>query len=222
MFSSSPNPLRWRIFSGCRWDRLALARMVEELNWVVELAEAYPVDDKQFIDPRGMAIISCEHDCVASGDFHRLTGKLYQSLIVLFSRPNSDVLRLKSLPNNIAAVITSDMSDVMIQSMLHLVAAGQRILPNKMTYEAVMNGDVDERMIEDAAGEKFDLTERETEVAREICSGKSNKEIARHLGIAVNTVNVHASAVRRKLGVHNRTQIVAHLFRQTAQYTLNA
>jgi DNA-binding CsgD family transcriptional regulator len=55
--------------------------------------------------------------------------------------------------------------------------------------------------------ESICLTIREREIAKEICRGISDKEIARRLGIAVNTVNVHTSAIRRKMGVKNRTQI---------------
>ena len=51
-----------------------------------------------------------------------------------------------------------------------------------------------------------ELTPRETEVLREIASGRSNKEIARKLGIKEKTVKTHVSNVLSKLGVHDRTQ----------------
>ncbi len=51
-----------------------------------------------------------------------------------------------------------------------------------------------------------ELTPRETEVLREIASGRSNKEIARNLGIAEKTVKTHVSSVLSKLGVLDRTQ----------------
>ena len=50
------------------------------------------------------------------------------------------------------------------------------------------------------------LTPRELEVLRLLCQGHSNKDIARHLGIAEPTVRAHLSATFRALGVVNRTQ----------------
>ncbi len=57
------------------------------------------------------------------------------------------------------------------------------------------------------------LTERETEVLRELASGKSNKEIAAALVIAEKTVRTHVSNILAKLGVASRTQAALHAVR---------
>jgi len=57
------------------------------------------------------------------------------------------------------------------------------------------------------------LTERETEVLRELALGKSNKEIAAALVIAEKTVRTHVSNILAKLGVSSRTQAVLHAVR---------
>jgi DNA-binding NarL/FixJ family response regulator len=56
------------------------------------------------------------------------------------------------------------------------------------------------------------LTTRELEVLRELTDGKSNKEIARALGISEPTVKLHMKTLFRKVGVTNRTQaaMIAH------------
>ena len=41
--------------------------------------------------------------------------------------------------------------------------------------------------------------------------GLTNKEIARHLSIAVHTVEVHLSRAYLKLGIRSRSQLAAHL-----------
>ncbi len=51
------------------------------------------------------------------------------------------------------------------------------------------------------------LTERELDVLREICAGKSNKEIAQSLGISLYTVKAHVCNVIQKLAVDDRTQV---------------
>lgn len=47
------------------------------------------------------------------------------------------------------------------------------------------------------------LSERETEVVALIAEGKSNKEIAMHLGIGVRTIETHRERIMRKLDIHS-------------------
>ncbi|WP_375172853.1 response regulator transcription factor [Pseudooceanicola sp.] len=49
------------------------------------------------------------------------------------------------------------------------------------------------------------LTPREVEVVRGIAGGKSNKEIARDLGVQEVTIKLHVKTLSRKLGARNRT-----------------
>ena len=50
------------------------------------------------------------------------------------------------------------------------------------------------------------LTSREREVLAELTKGRSNREIARALGVSEKTVKAHVSSVLAKLGVQDRTQ----------------
>jgi DNA-binding NarL/FixJ family response regulator len=50
------------------------------------------------------------------------------------------------------------------------------------------------------------LTGREREVLAELTKGRSNREIARALGVSEKTVKAHVSSVLAKLGVQDRTQ----------------
>lgn len=52
------------------------------------------------------------------------------------------------------------------------------------------------------------LTDRERDVLRLICAAKSNKEIARELGVSEKTVRNHATHVFAKLGVSTRQQAI--------------
>jgi two-component system, NarL family, response regulator LiaR len=57
------------------------------------------------------------------------------------------------------------------------------------------------------------LTERETEVLRELARGKSNKEIANSLFISETTAKTHVKNIMQKLGVPSRTQAALYAAR---------
>lgn len=57
------------------------------------------------------------------------------------------------------------------------------------------------------------LTERELEVVSLLAEGLSNKEIARALGISVDTAKFHVGRVIGKLDASGRTDAVAHAAR---------
>jgi len=54
-----------------------------------------------------------------------------------------------------------------------------------------------------------EISEREQEILKWVCFGKTNAEIAIILGISPNTVKNHLGRIFDKLGVRNRTQAVA-------------
>ncbi|ASM78677.1 regulator [Vitreoscilla filiformis] len=50
------------------------------------------------------------------------------------------------------------------------------------------------------------LTPRQCDVLKHLCDGRQNKEIARVLGLSLDTVKAHVAAILRALGVSTRTQ----------------
>jgi len=55
---------------------------------------------------------------------------------------------------------------------------------------------------------KLELTERESEVLREMAKGKTNEEIASSINLAIGTVKTHVNHILGKLEVADRTQAV--------------
>ncbi len=53
---------------------------------------------------------------------------------------------------------------------------------------------------------EFGLTERKIEILALVARGKSNREIAAHLGLTPGTVKIHITAIFKALGVTSRTQ----------------
>ncbi len=58
---------------------------------------------------------------------------------------------------------------------------------------------------------ELQLTQRQSQVLKLVADGRSNKEIARTLGIAESTVKVHLGAIFRLFGVHSRTGALAQI-----------
>lgn len=55
------------------------------------------------------------------------------------------------------------------------------------------------------------LPPRSADVAIRVCRGRTNKEIAREMGISDQTVKEHVTNLCRRFGVHNRTELTACL-----------
>jgi DNA-binding CsgD family transcriptional regulator len=53
------------------------------------------------------------------------------------------------------------------------------------------------------------LTPRELDLALELCAGRSNKAIARQLGIRATTVATELKLLFRRVNVHSRAEFVA-------------
>ncbi len=62
------------------------------------------------------------------------------------------------------------------------------------------------------AGTGLTLTDRELEIARLVCHGSTNAQIAQRLDIGVSTVKTHLLHVFEKLGVRTRAALVSRCF----------
>ena len=61
------------------------------------------------------------------------------------------------------------------------------------------------------------ITDRQTAILRLVALGMTSKEIARHEGITLNTVNTHVRRARGALGVGTRAAAVAVIVRRRAR-----
>jgi two-component system response regulator NreC len=88
--------------------------------------------------------------------------------------------------------------------------------------EAVLHPSVAKLLIKDylarvAKGEEtsFDtLSDREREILKLIAEGETNREIADTLFLSIKTVQAHRANLMRKLGMHDRTELVKYAIRK--------
>jgi DNA-binding NarL/FixJ family response regulator len=123
-------------------------------------------------------------------------------VIVLSSSEDPNDVRL-ALKSGACGYVPKSASPKNILSALRLVLSGEIYVPPLMldTGPAVIG---DSRRAAPDGSDR--LTERQTEVLRQLCRGLTNKEISRALDLSEKTTKSHITAIFKALGVVNRTQ----------------
>src|SRR5690606_3289517 len=65
-----------------------------------------------------------------------------------------------------------------------------------------------------ACAMRWRLTRRQRDVLRRLLDGKTNKVIAADLGTEEGTVELHVTALLRKVGAENRSELIARFWRE--------
>lgn len=130
-------------------------------------------------------------------------------VIVLSSSENpSDVRR--ALNAGALGYIPKSASPQTLLSALKLVLSGNIYVPPLLVRTPTpVNA---EHNTQEAPLAMEQLTDRQLDVLKQLCTGLSNKEISARLGIAEKTVKAHVAAIFKTLNVVNRTQ-AAHAVR---------
>jgi DNA-binding CsgD family transcriptional regulator len=89
--------------------------------------------------------------------------------------------------------------------------AGNSFLPVYLTYGTkinLMSEDLAPDISFDDFCKRFDVSQRESDIIREICNGLSNKEISDKLFISLQTVKDHSHRIYIKTNVRSRAQLM--------------
>lgn len=105
--------------------------------------------------------------------------------------------------------ILKSSSEETLRNALALVLAGETYLPANVFFDRARRWTGDRRSeapVPPPDSPLAALTSRQRDVLVHLIDGKSNKEIARQLGLLESTVKAHVKAILDKLGVDNRTK----------------
>lgn len=141
--------------------------------------------------------------------------------VVIFS-VSEDVRDMRRvLGCGVRAYIPKTTDDTLFLSILRLVMAGGTYVPPALGGLSDVGDDASGTQVTammpsapDRGREEEwyrDLTPRQRDVLDMLAMGLSNKEIGEKLGLNINTVKGHVTAVLRTLGAENRTQAVLML-----------
>jgi len=132
-------------------------------------------------------------------------------VVVSASDRSADVIRAIDL--GAMGFVPKRTSTDMLMEALRVVMAGGIYVPT-MSLDGGESADPvaaparDSGFQTQASFEDLGITPRQTDVLMLLLQGKPNKDIARRLGLSVETVKDHVQAVLRALGVNTRTQAV--------------
>jgi two-component system, NarL family, response regulator NreC len=132
--------------------------------------------------------------------------------IVVLSMHSSEAFVLRALRNGASAYVLKDASTTELVGAVRQVLAGRRYLSSRLSERAI------EAYVNRADGGAVDiyetLTPREREVLHLAAEGLSNPAIGERLGISPRTAEVHRAHVMEKLGLPNRTELIAYALRR--------
>jgi DNA-binding NarL/FixJ family response regulator len=128
-------------------------------------------------------------------------------IIVLTSFGDDDKL-FSALRGGAAGYLLKDVQPADLVRAIRSAHAGESPLSPAIATRVV------EEVAQGAVSAHDDLTPRELDVLTLIARGRSNKVIARELGVAEKTVKTHVSHILAKLGVSDRTQAALYAVRQ--------
>jgi two-component system nitrate/nitrite response regulator NarL len=122
--------------------------------------------------------------------------------IVLLSANDNSNFIVEGMRRGARGFIPKSASPEVVIAALQIVLGGGTYVPAAGVAREPKPGD-----------DARPLTERQREVLQLLLHGKSNKEIADALGMRVNTVRVHVTAILKSLGVSNRSEAARTAFR---------
>lgn len=147
--------------------------------------------------------------------------KTYPALpiVVISASEELDVIR-RVMAFGASAFIPKSANPADISAALNAVLAGELWVPKAISHQVLQQRDEDEVDL-DLAAKVAQLTQQQYKVLYYLTEGWLNKQIAYDLHISEATVKAHITAIFRKLGVTNRTQVVIQAQRLTLEPPVN-
>lgn len=116
--------------------------------------------------------------------------------IIVYTGDEDKMVPSQVMAHGGAAFVSKKEQPEVLLDTIAAVAAGRMLFPF-----------IDVRKIYD--NPLTTLTRRELEVLSDLASGRTNKQIARDLGVSLNTVKFHVRNLFQKLGVNSRSQAIS-------------
>jgi two-component system, NarL family, nitrate/nitrite response regulator NarL len=120
--------------------------------------------------------------------------------VIVYTGDENQTVPIQVMTHGGAAFVSKSEQPAVLLDTIAAVASGRMVFPY-----------IDVRTLYD--NPLTTLTRRELEVLSDLASGRTNKQIARDLGVSLNTVKFHVRNLFQKLGVNSRGQAISMYLR---------
>lgn len=141
-----------------------------------------------------------------------VTRRSPKTRIIVLTMHAGEAFALRALTNGAAAYLLKESTVTELIRAVHEVRAGRRYLGSRLSEKAIEAFVT--RADEGAADIYETLTTREREVLHLAAEGLSNPAIGERLDISTRTAQAHRAHIMQKLGLANRSELIAYAFRR--------
>jgi len=135
-------------------------------------------------------------------------------IVVISASEDLDVIR-RVMAFGASAYVPKSANPIDISTALNAVLDGELWVPKNIEKQVLNQNDSEQDL--DLAAKVAQLTQQQYKVLYYLTEGWLNKQIAYDLHISEATVKAHITAIFRKLGCTNRTQVVIQAQRLTLE-----
>jgi len=170
----------------------AVVKTADSLTKALEILEADKGYDVVVLDLRMPGMTGVD-------DVKKVMRLVPEAPVVMMSGVANQVEIEAAFDAGVRGFLPKTMAGKALVNALRLVMAGERYVPSSL-FEKPAKGHT--------VGGAPELSAREADTLKQLFLGRSNKEIARALGIQETTVKLHIRNLCAKLGAKNRTDVV--------------
>ena len=137
-----------------------------------------------------------------------LTKRIRGLSVLILSMHDDEEFVARALRNGASGYLTKEADNDQLIEALRTVFRGELYLAPCLSRNVL------QRLGQGGEDSYEQLTTRERQVFQLIAEGRTNREAADSLGLAVKTVDTHRTRLMRKLGIHDRTALVKYALRK--------
>jgi len=137
-----------------------------------------------------------------------LTRRMPAMAILILSMHDDEEFVLRALENGAAGYLTKEADNGQLIEAIRTISRGELYLAPGLSREVFQH-------LGRGGDDPYEqLTMRERQVLQLVAEGKTNREVADALGLAVKTVDTHRTRLMRKLNIHDQTTLVKYALRK--------
>ena len=137
-----------------------------------------------------------------------VTRKMKDLAVLILSMHDDEEFVAKALENGASGYLMKEADNGQLIAALRTVARKELYLAPGIPSTVL-------RRLGHSADDPYDrLTMRERQVFQLVAEGKTNREIAKELGLKIKTIDTHRTRLMRKMDIHDQTTLVKDAIRR--------